>query len=516
MRWIIQAGWQGNLLAFVAGTLTTFSLAPFNYWPLALVSAGLFYLGLKHITPKQAATRGWCYGFGLFGAGTSWIYVSIHDFGAASPLLAGFLTLLFVSAMALFFVLPAWLWARWLRREQAPVWDAATFAALWVAQEFFRGWFLTGFPWLYSGYSQLDGPLAGLAPIGGVWLIGFCIALTAALLINTPSWLSYHRQRQARLLIVGLLLLPWLLGSLLRSYEWTEPNGNPLRIAAMQGNIQQSMKWEPQQLEAQLRLYQDMTLQSQLVELIIWPETALPILKDRATGYLETMGRFASGRNAALLTGIPVRIPNEQGEMRYYNGLTVIGDGEGTYLKQQLVPFGEYVPLQDLLRGLIAFFDLPMSNFARGDADQPPLEAKGYRIAPYICYEVVYPELAARSAAQSDLLLTISNDAWFGGSIGPVQHLQMAQMRALESGRWMIRVTNNGITALIDPQGQITDQADTFTQTVLYGEVLPMQGLTPYLQWRLWPLGLLCTGLLLIALFSRGSKARKGWNPSLP
>lgn len=501
MRWIFRPGWPGNLLALIAGALTTLSLAPFDYWPLAPVSIGMFYLGLRALTPKQAALRGWCYGFGLFGAGTSWVYVSINEFGAAPAVLAGLLTLLFVAALAFFLVLPAWVWARWLRCVRSPLVDAAAFAALWMLQDWFRSWFLTGFPWLYTGYSQLDGPLAGLAPLGGVWLISFCLALTATLLANMPGLILRRKGGVGRALI--LVMLPWLVGALLKGYGWTEASGNPLRVAAIQGNIQQSLKWDPQQLEMQLRLYQNLTLESKPVELIVWPETALPIVKDRAEGYLDMMGRFASGRNAALLTGVPVRQPNAQGEMRYYNGLTVTGDGQGTYLKQQLVPFGEYVPLQDVLRGLITFFNLPMSNFARGEEDQPLLEAKGYKIAPYICYEVVYPELAARSAAQSDLLLTISNDAWFGHSIAPLQHLQMARMRALESGRWMIRATNNGMTALIDPLGSISQDIPPFQQDILYGEVLPMQGMTPYLYWRIWPMGLGCTALLVWGLRRR-------------
>src|SRR5690606_15506787 len=199
-------------------------------------------------------------------------------------------------------------------------------------------------------------------------------------------------------------------------------------------------------------------------DLIVWPETAVPILKDHAEGYLEMMGRFAEDRQSALITGVPVRQPNAEGELRYYNGLTSTGDAQGTYLKRKLVPFGEYVPLQELLRGLIAFFDLPMSDFARGPASQPPLLAKGYRVAPFICYEVVYPEFAADLAADSDILLTVSNDAWFGRSIGPLQHLQMAQMRALESGRWMIRATNNGVTVIIDPQGRVQQWLPQFQQ----------------------------------------------------
>jgi apolipoprotein N-acyltransferase len=264
----------------------------------------------------------------------------------------------------------------------------------------------------------------------------------------------------------------------------------------VQGNVAQSIKWDPKKLEMQLLLYRDMTFHSRPADLIVWPETAVPILKEHAEGYLSMMSRFANDRQSALITGVPIRQPNAEGELRYYNGLTTAGDAQGTYLKQKLVPFGEYVPLQDLLRGLIAFFDLPMSDFARGTPEQTLLQAKGYQIAPFICYEVVYPEFAASLAAQSDMLLTVSNDAWFGHSIGPLQHLQMAQMRALEAGRWMIRATNNGVTVLIDPQGQITERIPAFEESVLYGEVTPMQGLTPYLQWRSWPLIVVCVLLL--------------------
>lgn len=500
MRWISRPGWPGHLLALAAGALTPLALAPFDYWPLAILSIALLYLGLRGLPGKSALWRGWWYGFGAFGAGTSWIYVSIHDYGAASVPLASFLMLGFTAGVAFFFALPAWLWARCLRRDNAPLGDALAFAALWLALELFRSWFLTGFPWLYAGYSQLQGPLAGLVPVGGVWLSSFVIALSAALLVNLPRLFAHGAS-----LLLGLVLLlgPWAAGLYLKGHAWTHSAGEPLRVVAIQGNIAQELKWDPNQVRAQLDLYRDLSLPQQDVDLIVWPETAVPILQDMASGYLGAMGQVADEKNAALITGVPVRERLADGKSRYFNGITVVGEGAGTYLKQKLVPFGEYVPLPDLLRGLIAFFDLPMSDFARGPADQPLLKAKGYQIAPYICYEVVYPEFAAALAAQSQVLLTVSNDTWFGTSIGPLQHLQMAQMRALESGRWMIRATNNGVTGLIDPYGRIVRQIPQFQQGILRGEVIPMQGLTPYLQYRVWPLAGLAGVLLLWALLGR-------------
>lgn len=499
LHWITRPGWPGHLVALAAGALAPLAFAPFDIWPVAVLSIALLYFGLREVRAGQAALRGWSYGFGLFAAGTSWVYVSIHDYGAASPALAALLTLAFVAVLGLFFAALGGIWARWLRRSEAPLADALAFAALWLAQEVFRGWFLTGFPWLYAGYSQLSGPLAGLAPLGGVWLLSFLLALAAALIVNLNR-LRPHKARYSAAL--ALLIAPWAIGLALQDRNWTETAGEPLKVAAVQGNVEQSMKWDPAQLNAQLALYRDLSFSAEPVDILVWPETAIPVLKDMAQGYIGVMERFARERQSALITGVPVRQANAAGEIRYYNAITSFGEGQGTYLKQKLVPFGEYVPLQELLRGLIAFFDLPMSDFARGEPGQALLLARGYQLAPFICYEVVYPEFAADLAADSDILLTVSNDAWFGRSIGPLQHLQMAQMRALESGRWMIRATNNGVTVIIDPQGRVQQWLPQFQQAVLYGEVVPMQGLTPYLQWRIWPLAILSALLLGWALLA--------------
>jgi len=500
MQRLFYMGLLANGFALLAGALVVLSLAPFDLWPLSLVSLALFYLGLRDLTPKQALWRGWCYGFGLFLAGVHWVYVSIHDYGAASPLLAGFLTLAFCAGLAFLLAFTAFIGVRLLRLTRSPILDALAFAALWTLQEMLRSWFLGGFPWLYIGYSQLAAPLAGLFPLGGVWLASFVLALSAALLVNLirlrnqPLWLACT---------LFLLFAPWLGGWLLKGHQWTQPVGSPLSVAAMQGNVPQQLKWEREQLQAQLDLYADLTTHARRTDLVVWPEAALPLLKEHVEPYLAQMAAFSHGRSSALITGVPLR---EDG--RYYNAVIALGEGQGTYLKQKLVPFGEYVPLEDVLRGLIAFFDLPMSSFSAGAANQPPLNAKGTLIAPLICYEVVYPLLAAEAAPRSHLLLTLSNDTWFGRSIGPWQHLQMARARALESGRAMIRATNNGVTALIDPFGEITTQIPQFEQAVLYGQVQPMQGKTPWLRWGNWPLLVLCGLILAVAVVAQ-NRAKK-------
>jgi apolipoprotein N-acyltransferase len=498
MNWISRPGWLGNLVALIAGALTPLALAPFNLWPFELLSLALLYLGLQHLAPRAALWRGWYYGSGLFLAGTSWIYISIHSFGDAPLLLAGGLTVAFSLAVAFFFALPTWLWGKYLHTPQQPLLDALAFAALWFGQELFRSWFLTGFPWLYAGYSQTEAPLAGLAPIGGVWLLSFVLALSAALLVQLP-----RLRGKQRLCALLLLISPWLGALALKQHAWTVPAGPPLSVTAVQGNIAQDMKWDPAHINAQLALYRTLTLNAAPSDLVVWPETAVPILQRYAGDYLQALATDLKPRHSALITGIPISHVNNHGETHYYNGLTVVGAGEGTYLKQKLVPFGEYVPLEDALRGLIRFFDLPMSDFKAGPANQPLVQAQGYSIATFICYEVVYPEFTAERAARSQLLLTISNDAWFGHSIGPLQHLQMAQMRALEAGRWMIRSTNNGVTALINPFGHITTRIPQFSEAVLTGTVVPMQQLTPYLRFQLWPLLIASLLLVAVSLWSR-------------
>ena len=497
-------GWPGHLFALLAGALSTLSFTPFALWPLGLVSVALLYLGLQQLAPRQALWRGWAWGLGLFASGASWVYVSIHVHGHAHPLLAGLLTTGFVAGLGLVYALMAWLWAGWLRPKQMGWLSLSTFAALWVAQELFRGWFLTGFPWLYHGYAHTDSWLAGWAPVGGVWLLSLLSVFSACLLTRLWDW----RQQPGQLgLGAALLAVIWLGGLGLGQVQWTQPHSQPLAVALIQANIPQAQKWDPEHIDNSLARYRDMSYAVAGVDLIVWSETAVPILQSRAEPFVQAMADNLGAEGSQLITGIPAD-EYRDGRLHIYNAITVAGASGQTYHKHKLVPFGEFVPLEDWLRGLIAFFDLPMSSFSRGPAEQPPLLAAGQRLAPYICYETVYPHFAARLAADSDLLITISNDSWFGRSLGPLQHLQMARMRALESGRWMLRGTNNGVTALIDPRGKIDRQIAQFEQATLVGQVQPYQGLTPWLRWRVWPLAGLVSGILLLCLLRQRQPAR--------
>lgn len=472
----------GCLLALAAGVLTTLTASPFELWWLGPVAVGLVYLGIQALTPGQAALRGWCYGLGLFGSGASWVYVSIHDYGYTGVPLAVFLTALFVASMALFLAVTLWLY----RRLTGPRLAFLAFAGAWVLGEWLRTWLFTGFPWLLLGSAHVDSPLAPWAPVGGVYLLSLITALTGTLLVEFLA-----RRWWAAAPVAALWLIPLALPT-----QWTQPAGEPLRVALLQGNLDQLIKWTPEGQREAANIYAELTrTQPDDLDLIVWPEAALPMFEDQARPILERVQSNLSP-DTALLTGILQR----DAEGRYFNSVIGLGNAEGEYRKEHLVPFGEYLPLESLLRGTIAFFDLPMPAMTPGPSGQAPMVAAGTTIGNAICYEIIYADLVAERARDSALLMTVSNDTWFGESIGPLQHLQMARLRALENGRYLVRATSNGVTVIVDPQGRITARAPQFEMTSITGEVRPMAGLTPFTRTGSWPTWLLAALLVLPSL----------------
>ncbi|SHE87691.1 apolipoprotein N-acyltransferase [Modicisalibacter ilicicola DSM 19980] len=482
--------WAGYVAALIAGGLTTLTFSPFELWWLGPIAVGLMYLGLHDLTPGQAALRGWCYGVALFATGTSWIYVSIHDYGYTGVPLAVFLTVLFAVTLALFYAIPFWFYRRFTGRRLAFL----SFAGFWVLVEVLRTYLFTGFPWLLLGSAHVDSPLAPLAPVGGVYLLTLITTLTGTLGAE-----FLRRRWWAAAPVAVLWLSPFLM-----PLQWTTPSETTKRVALLQGNLPQLMKWTDEGQRKAANTYAELTRsQGDDIDLIVWPETALPMFQQQAEPILERI-QATLAPDTALLTGIVQREDAEH----YYNAIIGVGDVEGEYRKEHLVPFGEYMPLESLLRGIIAFFDLPMSSFSAGVADPEPIRAADLSIGSAICYEIIYPDLVAERAADSELLLTVSNDTWFGDSIGPLQHLQMARLRALENGRYVIRATSNGVTAIIDPQGRVTAQAPRFETVSISGEVRAMQGKTPFTTTGSWPSWLLAALLVLPGLRWRQSKSR--------
>jgi apolipoprotein N-acyltransferase len=489
--------WLGAALLLIAGGLQTLTFAPYYLWWLGPVSILLILLVCVPLASSQLFRAGWLTGLGLFASGASWVYVSISQYGNTSQWIAIVLTALFVAGLALFHGLAFWFWGK-LARSSA-VRRLLLFPAIWLLGDWLRGWVLTGFPWLYLGTAHTDGPLAGLAPLGGVHLVTLAI-ITTAVAAYGALWLILQTRHTFAATVVVAGLFPWLIAPALNRTDWTTLAQEPTSVAAMQGNIPQQIKWDPEFLKDQIVAYLGMTEDHWNTDIILWPETAIPIPQDKAGKIIDHINERL-GQNSTLITGIPWYGFSERSEgFTYHNSITALGAGEGIYHKQKLVPFGEYVPLEKYLRGLIGFFDLPMSSFTPGPKNQSALNANGLRVMPFICYEVAYPDFLARNALNADLLLTISNDGWFGDSIGPLQHLQLARMRALETGRYMLRGTNNGVTAIINNKGQITERIPQFERAVMTGQIYGASGSTPYMVTSSWPV---LTFALILIVFVR-------------
>jgi apolipoprotein N-acyltransferase len=462
-------------LAGLAGAALPLALAPFDLWPLALVSAAVLFRVLDEVRPSRAAVLGWAYGVGKYGVGASWIYVSIHDYGPAPVWLAASLVALFVVAMAWFPAAFTFAYARWVRGPNRWV-NAIGFSACWVALEWTLTWFLTGFPWLFLGYAQLDNPLRHWAPVGGVLAVSLVAALSATIAV---AGIARHTTRRTLTIAALVASIPWIFGVGFGHVRWSEP-GRAGTVALVQGDIPQDVKWRPESVAPILQRYSTLSDPYWQRDLVIWPEASITLFEQEAAPFIETMAMRAQRGGAALVFGVPgyERLPD--GNVAFRNMAAVVGNGSGHYIKRRLVPFGEYVPLEGVLRGAIEFFDLPMSHAASGPIAQPLLRAGHWKLATAICYEVVYPDLVRRDARAADVIVTISNDSWFGHSIGPHQHLQMVRMRALENGRYVLRATNNGLTAIVAPTGAVTGLVPQFEPIVLDGEFSGMSGVTPY------------------------------------
>jgi apolipoprotein N-acyltransferase len=439
-------------------------------------------------TPRLAARLGFCFGFGWFAVGISWVHVSIDRFGGLPLVVSLLLMLILCAYLALFPALAAWLAAKLSPKQRL---NLFLLPPLWLVTEYLRATLLTGFPWLSLGYSQIDSPLANLAPVIGE------LGISLVLLLSVVSVVTVFTDKvkiAALILPLIALLVVWS-----QQQSWLVESPEITKVALVQGNIKQEMRWAPENEWPTMLKYADLTRTNYDAELIIWPEAAVPAIEPMAQEFLENINSAAAFNNSAIITGI---INYNFESKHYFNSLIVLGkenqeDQHGAYYyrnanhynKHHLLPIGEFVPLGELLRPLAPFFNLPMSSFSRGDYVQQNLVANGLHLLPLICFEVVFAQqLRDNFTEQTNMLMTVSNDAWFGDSHGPHQHLEIARMRALEFGRPMLRATNNGITAVIDHQGKIIGKIPQFEEAVLKADVQQVTGYTPYSQFGDRPL----------------------------
>ena len=485
MKAFLQSPHAAIAAALAAGALTVAGFAPPALFPLPFLTlAGLLLLWRRAATPQAAFRTGFAFGAGLFGVGASWVYVSLHDFGMMPAPLAAIGTLAYCAILALYPAAAGWCLAR-LRLDRA-VSALLAFPALWTIFEWLRGWIFTGVSWLALGYSQVDSPLAGLAPVAGTYGVSFVTALCAGLLVIVISG-----SRKARLAGGLALVFAFGLGQLLKQIAWTSPQGTPLKVALLQGNIPQDLKFQPDQYATTLATYKRLIEASQ-GQLIVLPETAIPRFLDAVDpGYLKDIARIAVERRADVLFGVPIR----DREGRYFNSVVSVGASPSQrYDKAHLVPFGEFVPPG--FGWVVKTFAIPLSDFSLGPKNPKPLALAGQLVAPNICWEDAFGEEIIRQLPEATLLVNVSNVAWFGDSLAPAQHLQISRMRAIETGRTMLRATNTGVTAIIDPRGRVVARLPQFAEGILVGEVRGYVGASPYVRFGNVPIVLICLAVI--------------------
>ncbi|MDO4251040.1 MAG: apolipoprotein N-acyltransferase [Moraxella sp.] len=490
--------WLALLLSVVAGACFMLSLAPFGFWGVALISVMVLYVMLcTNISAKQAFLIGEAYGFGLWATGAFWLYTSIHQYGDISAPLALVMIGLMALIMGLFHAFLAWGFVRFLGRQPL------AFASLWVVQEWLKTWLLTGFPWLFAGYAFTEVPIiTTLAPVVGVLGISFVVVLLAA------SMVEVLRKKWGYLVISGVPLLG-ALALYITNPAWTTPTGKTLSVSLVQGNIPQDLKWLTEFQEKTLAIYATLSQNEWGRDVVIWAEGAIPMFQDDAWPFLSEAAHIAKAHNSAFVTGIPYKDleafdPITDEYPPFYNSVIALGQATGIYKKQNLVPFGEYIPmagLLDILPNLAG--NQAVASHSQGKKNQAPIDIKGQKMGVAICYEVAYPDTTRQNAKDSAFLLTVSNDAWFGTSAGPYQHLQMVQMRALETGRWIARGTNTGVTAIINDKGKIVAKAPQFEPAVLRGDVKMMIGTTPFMRFGSYPVLVLVVILIGLSALAK-------------
>lgn len=510
---VVESSRLKYFTVFLAGCLLPLAFAPVNFYLLAVLSPAVLFYFFLFATPRQAAWLGWSFGLGYFAVGVSWVYVAIHVFGSSSIITAVLLTSIFICILAAYIALQGYLSVFFIRKFQVKnevVILLVVFPFFWVLLEWIRGWLFTGFPWINLGYSQTESFLSGYAAVSGVYGISLLLALSASLLI-----ISFKDKNKKRMISVFSILVIWFGGYLLSQVNWSEIKGKPLTVSLVQGNVEQKSKWQADQVEKRKQRYLSLTEQHWDSDLILWPENSLTVFYHNVkSNYLANLTRKAKQHNTDIILGLPVL---DQVKDEYFSSMLVIaGSAKNTnehnrlpqfYHKNHLVPFGEYMPFASVLRGIVAFFDLPMSGFTPGKYQQNLLMAAGEKIAPTICYEDAFGEDVIRFLPEASLILNASNNAWYGDSFAPHQHVQISQMRALETGRDLMRVTTNGVSALINYKGEITARSQQFKAGVVTGRVQPRTGATPYVRWgNSLVLFLLLMGFLVVIFLSAKNK----------
>ncbi len=470
-----------RLIVFLLGCLTTLAFEPFGLFLLApLLIVPLLFICVT-VSPRDAAGHAFWYGFGLFLSGTYWIYISVVIFGQAPIWVALLLLLGLTLIMALWLAFAGWLISHlsrgdtWLLLLMAP--------AGWVLVEWLRGWVLSGFPWLAFGYAQIDSGYAGWAPVAGVYAVSFAVVFSAAALLA-----AIHSVGRLRIAATVLVLVPWLLGNVLALVDWTEADGDELRVTILQYGIGQEQKWLRENRQRTLDYYRDGTRIARSSDIVVWPEVAVPSLASREAAFIGQLESDARESGQNIVFGILEDVQERETRLIYNSVLRLNAEGRQYYRKRHLVPFGEYFPVPEKVREWMKMMSLPHTDLAPGEPEQALLTlTNDMKVAAMVCYEDAYGAEQLYAFPDAGLIINVSNDAWFGDSVAPHQHLQIARMRSLEVGRPTIRATNTGISAFIDHEGGLVRTGAQFREVAMTENVQPRRGSTPYAANGNWP-----------------------------
>jgi len=442
----------------------------------------------QHARSKWLAAKlGFIFGFGLFTASLAWLYIAMHDYGGMPMVLALASLLLFTGFYALFPAVAGYVQAR-IRTRLGGREGVASYImlsliipALWVTLEWFRGLLFTGLPWMVMGYAHVTSPLAGYAPLIGVYGVSIVVAVSAGLLAFCWQVRPGHKQRYSKQgwISFAILIVLWSIGAGLSNIEWTKPEGDQVKVSLLQGNISQSIKFDEDSLVNTMETYRRLA-QGSDARLIILPETAFPLLRENLPESYREILRYHARQNAGdVLIGM-----FERDRGLYYNSVVTLGSAESqSYRKNHLVPFGEFIPMRPILGWLINdLLKIPMSDQSRGGERQQVIQVAGQHVAVNICFEDVFGEEIIRYLPEATVLVNVTNDAWYGRTYAAMQHNQISQMRALETGRMMLRATNTGVTSIIGPHGDILQMLPQHQEGELTGMVQGYTGSTPYVR----------------------------------
>jgi apolipoprotein N-acyltransferase len=485
----IQALWRLTG-AFAVGASLNLAFAPFGWWPIAILAPAALIALIRGLPPRRAGWTGAAFGMGLFAFGTYWLYTCLHVIGLVPVWLTIVLQAGLVGLMAAYPAALCYLVNRfWLKTGATRAW--LVLPALWVLLEWLRGWALSGFPWLSLGYAMIDSPLKGWAPLFGLYGVTWA-AVTIAMALNVMILPTLPVSRRLFAVMVAALL--FIVPAMLARHDWTHVAGGPVPIAAVQGAVPQDQKWLAKNREETMIRYSQLTADAWGARLIVWPESAIPQPADEITDYLRRLQQLGRVHGSDFAIGL---VNYDPAGNKYYNGLLVLSDsGGGWYYKRHLVPFGEYFPVPAFVRSWMRLMSLPYTDFTPGGERQPTLSAAGQKLGLTICYEDAFGSQQLRMLREATLLINVTNNAWFGDSTATHQHLQIARMRALEAGRYLVVAANDGVTAAIGPHGEVVARLPQFQQAVMRVDVQPMTGLTPYARFGNYPV-IIGTGVLL-------------------